>query len=441
MPAVITNKFRIHNAIQFVESLSESSNTVLYFYLGNSTEFVDDLNPPSPGATPANTDIDPWNTMFAAKRILSGDVSHVTKRYEWVSGESYDQYDDKGASGTDILTAQFYVITDQYNVYKCLYNNGGAPSTYKPTGTSENVISTSDGYKWKYMFTVSPSDTLKFLTPSHIPVKTLTSDDGSAQWTVQSTAIAGAVDVVLIESGGSGYVSSPTVSVTGNGTGASFTATINAGTGQVTGLNILNRGSNYTNMTISFSGGGSGGGAPTSSAVARAIIPPRGGHGSDPVRELGGVYIIMNVRLDGNEANTFVTGNDFRQLGIISDPLLYGSGAVATAPVYRQTYKYQLTGVSSEFLKDGVITYGANTAYVVDYQTVGANNYLYTTVSLPSAFQVGNNLTTSTANGTILSIESPGLQPYSGNIMYVENRIPVARATDQIEDIKLIVEF
>lgn len=443
MPAVITNKFRIHNAVQFVEALSEPANTVLYFYLGGVSPYADEFNPPSPGATPANTDIDPWTTMFAAKRINSGDVSHVSKRYDWISGETYEQYDDKGANGTDVLTDQFYAITDDFNVYKCLFNNGGIPSINKPTGTSSTVIQTADGYKWKYMFTITTSDALKFLTANHIPVKTLTSDDGSNQWLVQAAATPGAIDVVLIENAGSGYVSSPSVSISGDGTGAAFTATVNPSTGQMTGINIINRGSGYTNMSISFSGGGEGGGEPTAHAVARAIIPPRGGHGSDPIRELGGVFVLMNVRLDGAEANTFPTTNDFRQLGIITDPNAFGSLAVATAPVYRQTYKYQLTGVSSPFQRDKVVNFGANTAVVVDYQTVGANNFLYTTLPSPTPFSVGNNLTTTSpsANGTILSIETPGLKPYSGNIIYIENRIAVARAADQVEDVKLIVEF
>ena len=115
MPAVITNKFRIHNAAQFVESLSEAENNSMYLYLGVVTDFANPFSPPSPGTTPANTDIDPWLTMFGAKKIQSGDISHVTKRYNWVSGIVYDQYDDKGANGTDVLTSSFYVVTDEFN--------------------------------------------------------------------------------------------------------------------------------------------------------------------------------------------------------------------------------------------------------------------------------------------------------------------------------------
>ena len=45
------------------------------------------------------------------------------------------------------------------------------------------------------------------------------------------------------------------------------------------------------------------------------------------------------------------------------------------------------------------------------------------------------------AGGTIAIITTPGLQPYSGDIIYVENRVPISRAADQIEDVKLIIQF
>lgn len=444
MPAVITNKFRIHNAAQFVESLSEAENNSMYLYLGIVTDFANPFSPPSPGSTPANTDIDPWLTMFGAKRIQSGDISHVTKRYNWVSGIVYDQYDDKGANGTDVLTSSFYVVTDEFNVYKCLFNNGNVTSTVKPTGTDTTVITTSDGYKWKYMFTISTVDALKFFTPNHIPVKTLTTDDGSNQWLVQQAAVEGAIDIILVENGGSGYVSAPTVTAIGDGTGLQLTASVSGGS--VTSVNILNRGSGYTKVDITFTGGGSGGGAPTGVASARAIIPPRGGHGFDPIYELGGVNVLMNVRLDGTESGTFSAANDFRQLGIIVDPNSYGTTTVATAPVYRQTYKYQLVDVSGSpgvFQSDEVVTFGSNTAVVVEYEVdaESGNNYLYTTLPTSQLFQVGNNLQSASANGTILTVETPGLKPYSGNIIYIENRVAVTRATDQVEDVKLVVEF
>ena len=37
--------------------------------------------------------------------------------------------------------------------------------------------------------------------------------------------------------------------------------------------------------------------------------------------------------------------------------------------------------------------------------------------------------------------DDPELQPNSGHILYVENRRPISRASDQTEDIKIVVEF
>lgn len=444
MPAVITNKFRIHNAVQFVESLSEPANNVLYLYLGKAEEYADELVPTSPGTSSSNTDIEPWLSMFGAKRIQSGDISHVAKRYNWISGQTYDQYDDKGANSTDTLTSQFYVITDQYNVYKCLFvpkdNLGiGLPSTVKPTGTDTTKITTSDGYIWKYMFTVQTSEALKFLTPNHIPVKTLTTDDGSDQWLVQQAAVDGAVEIIVIENAGAGYVTAPSITVKGDGTGIQLTASVSGG--KVTAINILNQGSGYTKLDITLSGGGTGGGEPTTPATVRAIISPRGGHGSDPIRELGGIYVLMNVRLDGSESGTFTTNNDFRQLGIIVDPYIYGTTDKSTAPVVRQTFKYQVTDVTGLFERDEIITFGDNSALLVDVEEEESNTFIYTTLPSPGLFEIGDNLQGASANGTVLTIETPGLKPYTGDIIYIENRVSVARAADQVEDVKLIVEF
>ena len=74
-------------------------------------------------------------------------------------------------------------MTDDYNVYKCLPNNDttsggivGTTSIVKPTGTGTSIISTADGYKWKFMYQISRS--LKFVTPNYIPVDTVRRSNG-----------------------------------------------------------------------------------------------------------------------------------------------------------------------------------------------------------------------------------------------------------------------
>jgi hypothetical protein len=425
MPSLVTSKFKIHNAEQFVESFSETSNTVMYLFVGKNTAFPNDNSPPTPVNSTANVELTPWRDMFGAKRILSSDVTHAIPRYNWTSSTVYIYYDDQD---TNLIESDnFYVITDEYNVYKCLWNAGGTASTTKPTGTSTSPFTTADGYIWKFMYTVTTSRAVKFLTSSYIPVQTLASDDGTDQWDVQTAAVDGGIHVIKVTAGGSGYATAPAVTITGDGTGATANSTITANV--VTSVTITSAGTGYTRATVTFASG---------AAAATAIISPKGGHGSNAIEELGGKYVMLNTRLDGSESSTITTSNEFRQVGLIRDPFLYGTSIRAVASSYRQTFRYTLTGVLGTFNLDETVTSGSNTASLVEYTAPN----LFTT--LPVNLPFANSVSVSGAGGatgTISAISTPGLQPYSGDIIYVENRVPISRASDQIEDIKLIIQF
>ena len=425
MASIVTSKFRIHNAQQFYESFSEAANTIMYLFVGKNTAFPNDNVPPTPINSTANIEYTPWRDMYGVKRIQSADVTHAVPRYDWTSGTVYTAYDD---TDVNILTENFYVMTEDYNVYKCLFNNAGAASTTKPTGTSTSRFTTADGYVWKFMYTVSTAKALKFLTSDYMPVQTLSSDDGTTQWSVQSAAVDGSIEIVKVVSGGSGYGVAPSVTIVGDGTGATANATISSG--QVTAVTITNAGSGYTKASVTFSSG---------AAAALPIISPRYGHGADPIEEMGAKYIMINVRLDGSESNTISTANEFRQVGIVRDPYLYGTTTRATASSYRQSFRYQMAAVSGTFSLDETITSGSNTASVVEW----SSPYLYTTKPVNQNFANSATATggTSAATGTIAGITTPGLQPYTGDILYVENRVPISRAADQIEDVKLIIQF
>ena len=425
MASLVTSKFRVHNAQQFAEAFSETSNTIMYLFIGKNTAFPNDNVPPTPVNSTANVEFTPWRDMYAAKRITTSDVTHAVERYNWTSGTVYDQYDDQD---TDLVDDDFYVMTEDYNVYKCLFNVGAAASTTKPTGVSTSPFTTADGYIWKFMYTVTTSKALKFLTNDYIPVQTLLSDDSTDQWDVQAAAVDGGIHVVKVTSGGSGYASAPVVTIAGDGTGATATSVITANA--VTSVVISAAGTGYTRATVTFASG---------AAAATAIISPKGGHGSDAIEELGGKYIMLNVRLDGTESNTFSTANEFRQVGIVRDPYLYGTSTRAVASSFRQSFKYQLSSISGTFTLDETATSGSNTASVVEFTTPN----LFTTLPLNLPFANTTSVTggTSGATGTIAAITTPGLQPYSGDIIYVENRVPIARADDQIEDVKLVIQF
>jgi len=464
MAAIITNKFRIHNAAQFKEGFSEAAPTQMYLFIGRSQPWTSDASPDTPVDT-VESEYFNYDDMIAMKRIQASDVSHSILRRDWTSGKYYDiyrhNYDGSAGQGVDIdagtsttraslFDANFFVITDEYNVYKCMDNRNAsnvvAASTVKPTGTSTTAFTTADGYVWKYMYSISAADVLKFVSTDFIPVKTLDTNPGSTdsyynQWLVQAAAVSGAIGNIIVTNGGTGYTSAPTVTIAGDGTGATATATFSGGA--VTAINITAAGTGYTYVTVSLSGGAGTG------AAATAIVAPKGGHGSDPVEELGGFYVIMNVRLEyADGSGDFPVDNDYRRIGIIKDPLLYGTTNLATTSTLRATKTLTLqAGVTGTFTVDEIITQATTgaTGRIVSYDSTNRIIYYIKQQGVQNniAFTTGNNVTGagSSAVGNVSALGNPEVAIDSGDIIYYENRRPINRASDQLEDIKIVVEM
>jgi hypothetical protein len=450
--------------------------------------------------------------MIALKRINASDVSLIMARNTWQVGTVYTQYsNDIDLFDPASNLPPFYVVTDSLNVYKCLSNNFGAASTVQPSGTSTTVVTSADGYQWKYMLTINSADVLKFVTAEWVPVTTLTDNDGSNQWLVQQAAIPGTIDRIDILTAGTQYTQVPTITITGDGTGAVAVATI-AG-GNVTGINVTNTGSGYTWANIAITNGG----VAANGATAKAIISPFKGHGADPVAELGGFWVLVNAKLIYDENSKFTVSNDFRRIGIVKNPALSTDGASpATALDYDQSARLKFSTVSGTiFNADEVVTgsvsgatgvvldwnsttsvlrvveilgtfvpgetvVGSTASGVLQTYTGTASSATSTTIVLPNGASalndfytgqtikilsgtgaaqirkitgyVGINRTatvspawTVTPNNTsvfsIASITAPDVQPYTGDILYMENRRPIARASDQVEDLKIVVEF
>lgn len=239
MTAIIKNKFRLQNARDFLENFSSTAHSTTrnhYLFVGKPTVWGTgaqsaELSPTAPVDT-YESEARIWDEMLGLKKIEAASTSLAIRRTNWdASGTTvYAIYDDKDAYLTSQPTqaritaslpntaGNYYVMTDSYDIFICLENGNNAVSTEKPVKL--NPASTLidyraiDGYVWKYICTVSPSDATKFVTDSWIPVKTLTADDGSTQWTSQSAAAAGEVLSVVVESGGSGYVRTYTGTVT-----------------------------------------------------------------------------------------------------------------------------------------------------------------------------------------------------------------------------------
>lgn len=204
MPSLVTKHFTIHNAIQFVESFTEAVPSRYFLFVGKSFAFTNDASPPTPVDSYNEVYYEIWKDIIALKRIQISDVSHVVPRYNWANNTLYTSYDSIDAN---LSSKTFYVLTSDYNVYKCIDNNRNANSTVKPTGTGTSIITTADGYRWKFMYTISGGEITKFLTNDYMPVKTLKTNDSSAQWSVQQAAANGAINHIVITANGSGYYS------------------------------------------------------------------------------------------------------------------------------------------------------------------------------------------------------------------------------------------
>ena len=498
MPAIITNKFRLNNAEQFSESFSESAATVYYLGIGRAQSFGTltrpdartdfegtETAPTTPGDSVLN-EFKNFDDLLAAKKITSSDVSFVVPRRNWTTGTTYDIYRHdyeefvtgssstrvtSNSGATTLFDSTFYVVTSDRNVYKCLDNDGNTASTVEPTGTSTSVITTGDNYKWKYMYTLSASQQANFLSTDFMGVSTNS--------TVSSAAVDGALDIVKIKTAGSSYTVSggatsgtiTAVPIRGDGTGGICSVTITSGA--VTAVAVTTRGSGYTSGYIrnadiiaATNAGGAGSGAELD-----VIIPPKGGHGFNAVEELGGFFVMLNTSLEGTESTNsgdFTAANDFRKITLIKDPQ-NAAGSAASAATLRGTYAIRINSspTPGTFTADEEINQASTGAVgkVVEWDATNRILYYVQTRHNDAGADANGNVTafsgtnvitgqsssatgtpeatTSTVNNVSFTsgYSAPELKHDTGEILYVENRTKITRATDQTENIKLIIEF
>jgi len=155
----------------FYDKFSSFSDTKNYLFIGKVTEWEDDTIPPV-SVDSLNEELNAWKNMLACKRINADDVAFVIKKINWNYNTVYQQYDDILDLFSETTPLQFYVLTSENNVYKCIFNNNRAPSQYEPYGTGLEEIITQDGYIWKYMYSVRP-ELEDFVTEEYIPVEFL----------------------------------------------------------------------------------------------------------------------------------------------------------------------------------------------------------------------------------------------------------------------------
>lgn len=439
MPATITTNFKIHNAEQFIEAVSETANTNIYLFIAKPTQWGGNLD--VDGTIPTISDngilnYSIYDEILAIKKINIVDINHVVPRYNWTGGTVYNAYDDQSNTilNFNVIQNPFYVLSDlaTFNVYKCIANSKGAPSLIKPTGESNEIISLGDGYKWKYMYTVPIDKRTKFLNLDYMFVSNVSSSAG----------VDGPIDSIIVTTPGNNYTSAPNIIITGNGSNATATAVLVNNT--LSNVTITNKGINYRYANVVIEGGNG------QNANARAIISPIQGHGSNSIKELGGYFVMVSVSLVESEDSVFPIDNDFRIVGLLKDPILYNTNTRASAAKFITNNILNLQNTVGTFIVDEFIV-GNNS---------GANAYITSTTVLGSSSNVryiqGNKITKnansfiaaetvvgvqSGATANIQSITNTQIKPYSGEILYLDTFRPVQRDDTQTELIQLVIEF
>ena len=486
MPAIITNKFRVHNQEQFVESFTESAANVYYLGIGRPQAYAtatrpdartDNSGSDASPLTPVDSIGDEFyhfDDLLAAKKVTSSDVSIVIPRRNWTTGTVYDYYrHDYGnrvtggtstqtanSGATSLFDATFYVMSSTFNVYKCLDNNSNAASTVEPTGTSSSILTTGDGYKWKYMYSLSATQQSNFLSTDFMAVATNS--------TVSSAAVDGAVNICKIKTAGSGGTNGTHTGVAIRGDGSSGVATVTVAGGAVTAVTVTTPGTGYTFGYIRNADIVSAGATSLSGSEIDVIIEPKGGHGKNAITELGGFFVMMNTNFEAGEtSNTgdFTTANDFRRVSLMRD--IKSGGSAASATTLRGTKAVLVTSPSGTFTADEEINQATTGAVGKVVEWDSSNNILYyiqtrfndegcdangnlTAFSGANAISGQSSSASATPSSSSTTVDSVvftsgynsgEIDADTGDVMYTENRSPITRAADQTENVKLIIEF
>lgn len=424
-----------------------------YLGIGNSIDWDSSDTAPAP----VNTLREERNLRLQLQSIKTAeDVSYVVPRNNWAAGTIYSGWDDNTVGQP---TPSYFIITEDNGVYMCIKqgrNTTGAAvaSTVQPTGSSSNAFFTADGYIWKFLYTLSAANANKFLSANFIPIQYITATDSSSpaaiveQKGIQDAAVAGQIANIRIVNGGTGYTLAPTVTIIGDGDSATATAIINGGAVvdirlDSNGSGVPKMGSGYSKANITFS---------TGNATARAAMAPKGGFGSNAIKDLRAKAVMFNSKPSGNESGTFLTDNEFRQVALIKNPTI-----TATDSDFTQASGFVLNAlnfslpVGAAFGVDKTIVGGASgaKAFVDTYNTITGKLYFHQTeTSGFAAFQNGEAVSEldGSGSGTLDSASVPGVASgyidwTSGEVLYIENRAAITRSEVQTEDIKIVIQI
>jgi len=517
MAAIVTDQFRILNANNFIESVDNDSNSY-YIFLGLPNPAQVGFGRSTAWNTNVPNPIDNFqynshtsDTMLFGKKVTSANVKRVVRRIDWAKGTRYEMYrhdysvynPSPATQSTRLYDANYYVMNSQYKVYICIQNGSsginttGNASQDEPTFTDlepSKAGESGDGYIWKYLFTVTPSDIIKFDSTEYITVPSNWDSSTDAQIQAvrengDSTVNQNQIKTVYIDKQGANYSNGLGQELNILGDGTSGKVVVDVENGKITNTTVSVGGKGYSYGMVDL--GPINGSASATPAKLIPIIPPSRGHGYDLYKELGTDKVLLYARFD-DSSRDFPIDTKFSQVGIIKNPTSIGSTSTFTGSQFSSTYALKFSSVTGvpligekivqtvsnglavgwvasydsetkvlKYIQDRSLYYNQTTFDETDY--VGVSTSAKT---LP--FSSSSNPVTGSSSGFIGAIDtgfigvstnpsgtkvinlginftngvaSPEINKNSGEIIYLDNRPLITRNTRQKEDIKIILEF
>lgn len=387
-----------------------------------------------------------WKFMFKVEasdktKFLTNDYIPVRK----IAGSGDPEFDVNGQIDTITLTN----TGSGYTSAPIVIINGdgeGAVATATVSGgevTSISLTNAGSGYSFAYI-TFSGGGG----TGAAASVTLGATETGTAQENVENAAIPGTVDRISIVNAGIDYIEGDaSISIVGDGSGAEAVLNINSEDGSISSVTITNQGSGYTFAFANIIG------TEGSGAELLTTISPRSGHGSNAQKELFATNVGFSVNLTNDNADLFLN-NDFRQIGVIKNPLIYGTtnnfqdstGTFCFVIIVSDPESYDLDDVI-ETDSGGLFT----VIQKVDADGDGLTESIYLSPIIPliTISSVLENRTkgltglviNTLAPGDVDPLVEPEVDTKSGEIIYLDNREFIVRQQDQIEKIRAILKF
>jgi hypothetical protein len=513
MSAIITDNLRLLNCTNFINDV-KSSNYYIFLGLPNASALDSNWDNVPPDPIDSGLYLNSYrDTILGVKKITASDIIRVIPKNQWIGGRKYDMYrhdysvynTSPVTSATRLYDSLYYIINSEFRVYICI-NNGSAPSnankgvisTEEPIHTDISPRKESDGYVWKYLYTLNPADVLKFDSTDYISVPNDWSTTTNAEISrIRNNSFNGKIETILIEkqSQYNFFGTLTGVPIKGDGFGGEASVTFDEESKPIS-VEVTNGGFEYTYATLDLDSV-----IPPLSgekAIFNVIIPPSGGHGRDIYNELGSNRVLVYSRIENDATNPdFIVGNQFSRVGIIKNVKTFGSNSTFTDSTGSGVYAAKLNTSNVTESLDSKITQASTNAqgnlvsfdsttkvlryiqprtnYMDNYVTGNVitidYNYSKSVSGIQSAttydqnefdnstsIQIGSNLysidTAFTGSSVTIGsvtyylgqsfgsgLSGPDINIKSGEIIYVDNRSSVTRASQQREDIKIVLEF